>query len=75
MEGAAHNQPDEPAHSTAKRILSLVKEAGEGDVVIVVISGGGSALFPCPVEGVSLEEKALVERDTIEFMFNTTVLN
>ena len=59
-EGGEHNQPDEAAHYAAKEILSLVREAGEEDIVMVLISGGGSALLPCPVEGVSLQEKAQV---------------
>ena len=60
MEGGRGNQPDEAAHSAAMRILSLVREAGEEDIVIVLMSGGGSALLPCPVRGVSLTEKAEV---------------
>lgn len=59
-EGGVHNQPDEAAHSAAKEILSLVREASEEDIVLVLISGGGSALLPCPVEGVSLQDKAQV---------------
>ena len=37
-----------------------MREASEKDIVIVLISGGGSALLPCPVEGVLLAEKARV---------------
>ena len=37
-----------------------MREASEEDIVMVLISGGGSALLPCPVEGVSLQEKAQV---------------
>ena len=59
-EGGADNQPDEASHSAAREILSLVREASEEDIVVVLISGGGSALLPCPVEGVSLQEKAQV---------------
>lgn len=59
-EGGAHNQPDEDAHSAAREILSLAREASEEDIVMVLVSGGGSALLPHPVEGVSLQEKAQV---------------
>ena len=60
MEGAAHNLPDRAALCAASDILTLCREAGEGEVVVAVISGGGSALLPCPVQGVELEEKRKV---------------
>ena len=62
VEGGENNQPDESAFSAAKQILSQVQEAGEEDIVMVLMSGGGSALLPCPVEGVSLKEKAQVKK-------------
>jgi len=54
---AGHPVPDEAGLQAARAILDLVERAGEGDLVIVLISGGGSALLPSPVEGVTLEEK------------------
>ena len=60
FEGAENNQPDEAAHRVARAVLSLLQEAEEDDIVMVLISGGGSALLPCPVDGVSLKEKAQV---------------
>ena len=60
MEGAAHNLPDQPALCAAGEILRLCREAGEGEVVVAVVSGGGSALLPCPIQGVTLEEKRMV---------------
>ena len=60
VEGGENNQPDESAHYAAKAILSLVQEATEEDIVMVLISGGGSALLPFPVDGVTLTEKAQV---------------
>ena len=60
MEGAAHNLPDQLALCAANEILAVCREAREGEVVMAVISGGGSALLPCPVQGVTLEEKRMV---------------
>ena len=60
MEGAAHNLPDQPALCAAEEILSVCRGAGEGEVVVAVISGGGSALLPCPIPGVTLDEKRTV---------------
>ena len=44
FEGAANNLPDPPAHKAACEILAVCREAREGDVVVALISGGGSAL-------------------------------
>jgi glycerate 2-kinase len=57
---AGHPIPDEAGRRGAERILQLVAQAGRDDLVLCVISGGGSALLPAPVEGVSLVEKARV---------------
>ncbi len=54
---ASHPVPDDAGCRAAKEILDLVSEAGPKDLVIVLLSGGGSALLPLPVEGVSLEDK------------------
>ena len=53
---AAHPVPDARGLAAAQRIAKLVSDAGEGDLVIVLISGGGSALFTLPAEGLSLQD-------------------
>jgi hydroxypyruvate reductase len=59
---ASHPVPDERGIKGAEDILSLVKDAGERDLVLCLISGGGSALLVAPAEGVSLEDKQEVTR-------------
>ncbi len=59
-EGAADNLPDAAAELTAREILSLAQEAGEGELLVTLVSGGGSALLPCPPLGVTLQEKRKV---------------
>jgi glycerate 2-kinase len=54
---AGHPVPDEAGLSGAHAILDLAFRAGERDLVICVISGGGSALLPVPVEGLTLQDK------------------
>ncbi|MBI5167091.1 MAG: glycerate kinase [candidate division NC10 bacterium] len=54
---AGHPFPDEAGLQGTQAILELLQGAGEDDLVICLISGGGSALLPLPVAGVSLEEK------------------
>ncbi|PWB60634.1 MAG: glycerate kinase [Deltaproteobacteria bacterium] len=55
---AGHPAPDPGSLAAARDILSLLSRAGEGDLVIALISGGGSAMLCAPADGVSLEEKA-----------------
>ncbi|MGB9438201.1 MAG: glycerate kinase [Desulfobacterales bacterium] len=59
---AGHPVPDERGIRGAEDILSLVSAAGERDLVLCVISGGGSALLVAPAEGVTLEDKQEVTR-------------
>jgi hydroxypyruvate reductase/glycerate 2-kinase len=54
---AATNQPTAEGVAGARRILDLVSQAGPEDVALCLLSGGGSALLPAPVEGISLEDK------------------
>ncbi len=57
---AGHPIPDERGVRGSKNIISLVRQAKEKDMVICLISGGGSALLAAPVEGVSLKDKQKV---------------
>jgi len=56
VEGS-HPIPDEAGQRGAGELLEMVKGLGETDLVFCLISGGGSALLPVPVEGVGLAEK------------------
>ncbi|MEJ2166053.1 MAG: glycerate kinase [Desulfobacterales bacterium] len=59
---AGHPVPDDRGIRGAEDVLSLVNAAGERDLVICVISGGGSALLVAPAEGVTLADKQEVTR-------------
>jgi len=54
---AGHPVPDEAGLEGARAILDLASKAEKGDMVLCVISGGGSALLPLPAEGLSLQDK------------------
>ena len=56
-EGASSNLPDESAQQNAQKIKSLVEHVKPNDILMILVSGGGSALLPLPVEGITLEEK------------------
>ena len=55
-----HPIPTERNVTNARRILELVKDLREEDLVLVLISGGGSALFSLPPEGISIRDKARI---------------
>jgi hydroxypyruvate reductase/glycerate 2-kinase len=57
---AGTNQPTEAALQGTQAILQLVAGAGPNDLLICLISGGGSALLPAPVEGLTLADKQRV---------------
>jgi glycerate 2-kinase len=54
---ASHPVPDAAGWDAARRILELAKGATEDDLVIALISGGGSALLSLPAPGLTLEDK------------------
>jgi glycerate 2-kinase len=54
---AAHPVPDAAGETATRELLSRVQGLGPDDLVIALISGGGSALLCAPVEGVSLADK------------------
>ncbi|XP_070758433.1 glycerate kinase [Enoplosus armatus] len=62
MEGAKHNLPDADAQKAAEGIKQLASELTEKDLLLVLISGGGSALLPAPIPPISLQEKLGVTR-------------
>jgi len=59
---AAHPVPDAAGREAAQRIFELVQGLTEDDLVLCLISGGGSALLAMPAEGVSLEDKQAVNK-------------
>ena len=54
---ASHPVPDQAGEAATRRMLELLHGLGEGDFVLALISGGGSALLCAPVAGVKLAEK------------------
>jgi glycerate-2-kinase len=57
---STHPLPSSRGVRAVERMLRIVGSVGERDVVLCLISGGGSALMPLPVEGVSLSDKQSV---------------
>ncbi|MBI3456518.1 MAG: glycerate kinase [Candidatus Rokubacteria bacterium] len=63
---AGHPLPDERGRAAAEELRGLVRGLGPEDLVFCLGSGGGSALAPLPVQGVSLAEKEAVTRLLLE---------
>jgi len=63
---AGHPIPDQQGFEGAKKIQALVRASGPEDLVIFLLSGGGSALLPLPVDGITLEEKQHVTQLLLE---------
>ena len=62
---AAHPLPDQNGLKGAKKILNFLEGAGKRDLVISLISGGGSALLPLPAGDIGLSEKQAITRDLL----------
>ncbi|NUQ60966.1 MAG: DUF4147 domain-containing protein [Pirellulales bacterium] len=56
------NEPTEAGVAGTAEILKIVESLGPDDLCLCLISGGGSALMPSPVEGITLADKLAVTR-------------
>ncbi len=72
---ARHPVPDEVGAHAALRVQEALRDAGQKDVVIALISGGGSALLPAPPQGVSLEDKQALNRSLLKSGLNINAMN
>lgn len=70
-----HPVPDQAGVDGTNRILELLDGADEKTLVICLLSGGGSAIMPAPVEGCSLEDKQETTRLLLECGANIVELN
>ncbi|MEM3730275.1 MAG: glycerate kinase [Candidatus Bathyarchaeia archaeon] len=57
LQEASHPIPDEAGMEGVRRILEIAEQAGENDLIICLISGGGSSLMPLPRGEISLKDK------------------
>lgn len=59
---AAHPVPDDAGLAASQRMLAMVAGLAEDDLVICLVSGGGSSLLPLPLAGITLDDKQRVNR-------------
>jgi glycerate 2-kinase len=62
---ASHPAPDAAGQQAAARILAAVKGLSADDLVLVLLSGGGSALLAAPMAGITLEQKRAVTKSLL----------
>lgn len=62
---AAHPVPDEAGLDAAARLKALVSGLGADDLVVALISGGGSSLLPAPAKGLTLADEQAINRSLL----------
>ncbi len=70
-----HPEPDAGSVRAGERALTLAHQAGHDDAILVLISGGGSALMALPVDGVSLDDLRVMTELLLRAGASITELN
>ena len=63
---AAHPVPDAAGKAAAQRMLDMVSHLSADDLVLCLISGGGSSLLPLPAEGLDLQDKQRINQALLD---------
>ncbi len=72
---AAHPVPDEAGRKAAERMLKMVQGLSAEDLVLFLVSGGGSALLPLPAPGLTLADKQAINKALLKSGANITEMN
>lgn len=72
---AAHPVPDEAGFLAARRIMEKVSGLGHDDLVVALISGGGSSLLPAPAPGLSLADEQNINKALLASGAPISVMN
>ncbi len=72
---ASHPVPDAAGLAAAQRILQLTQGLTADDLVLCLISGGGSSLLTLPAEGLTLEDKQRINRELLNSGANILEMN
>ena len=72
---AAHPVPDLAGREAAERILKLVQGLSADDLVLFLVSGGGSALLALPAPGLTLTDKQAINKALLKSGANITEMN
>jgi hydroxypyruvate reductase len=72
---ASHPVPDEAGYLAARRMMAKVHGLSHDDLVVALISGGGSALLPAPGPGLGFEDEQAVTRALLASGMPITMMN
>lgn len=72
---AAHPVPDEAGFLGARRIMETVSGLGPDDLVVALMSGGGSSLLPAPALGLTLDDEQAINRALLASGAPISVMN
>jgi glycerate 2-kinase len=72
---AAHPVPDAAGLAAAERMLALTQRLTADDLVLCLISGGGSALLTLPAEGLTLADKQRINKELLDSGANIAEMN
>ncbi len=72
---ASHPVPDAAGLQAAERMLALTQDVTADDLVLCLISGGGSALLTLPAQGLSLQDKQDINRQLLACGANIAEMN
>ncbi len=72
---AAHPVPDEAGLDATRRVLAMVQDLSADDMVLFLVSGGGSALMTLPAPGISLQDKQALNAALLKSGANITEMN
>jgi hydroxypyruvate reductase len=72
---SAHPVPDDASVVAARRMLDTVKGLAEDDLVLCLVSGGGSSLLVAPLQGLTLYDKQAVNRALLKSGANISEMN
>jgi len=72
---AAHPVPDEAGLDATRRILEMVQNLSPKDMVLFLVSGGGSALLTLPAADITLQDKQTLNAELLKSGANITEMN
>src|SRR5205823_13445030 len=72
---AAHPVPDEAGRKAAERMLAMVQGLSPNDLVLFLVSGGGSSLLSLPAPGITLADKPDINTTLLQTGPNISAMN